>query len=63
VYVVQNPPQEPLSTEELDDVYELPYEGTWHPSYEKEGGVPAIEEVKFSIIANRDVSAAAPFAP
>ncbi len=53
VYVVQNPPQEPLSTEELDDVYELPYEGTWHPSYEKEGGVPAIEEVKFSIIANR----------
>lgn len=53
VYVVQNPPQEPLSTEELDDVYELPYEGTYHPSYEKDGGVPAIEEVKFSIIANR----------
>ncbi len=53
VYVIQNPPQEPLSTEELDDVYELPYEGTWHPSYQKDGGVPAIEEVKFSIIANR----------
>ena len=53
VYVVQNPPQEPLSTEELDDVYELPYEGTYHPDYEKDGGVPAIEEVKFSIIANR----------
>ena len=53
VYVVQNPPQEPLSTEELDDVYELPYERTYHPSYEKDGGVPAIEEVKFSIIANR----------
>lgn len=53
VYVVQNPPQEPLSTEELDDVYELPYEGSYHPSYEKDGGVPAIEEVKFSIIANR----------
>ncbi|MDD3169694.1 MAG: YgiQ family radical SAM protein [Eubacteriales bacterium] len=53
VYVVQNPPQEPLTTEELDDVYELPYEGTYHPSYEKDGGVPAIEEVKFSIIANR----------
>ncbi len=53
VYVVQNPPQEPLSTEELDDVYELPYEGTYHPSYGKDGGVPAIEEVKFSIIANR----------
>ena len=53
VYVVQNPPQEPLSTEDLDDVYDLPYEGTYHPAYEKEGGVPAIEEVKFSIIANR----------
>ena len=53
VYVVQNPPQEPLSTQELDDVYELPYEGTYHPCYEKDGGVPAIEEVKFSIIANR----------
>lgn len=53
VYVVQNPPQEPLSTEELDDIYELPYEGTYHPSHEKDGGVPAIEEVKFSIIANR----------
>ncbi|HWQ78776.1 MAG TPA: YgiQ family radical SAM protein [Anaerovoracaceae bacterium] len=53
VYVVQNPPQEPLGTQELDDVYELPYEGTYHPVYEKDGGVPAIEEVKFSIIANR----------
>jgi uncharacterized radical SAM protein YgiQ len=53
IYVVQNPPQEPLSTEELDDVYELTYEGTYHPSYEKDGGVPAIEEVKFSITANR----------
>ena len=53
VYVVQNPPQEPLSTVELDDVYELPYEGTWHPIYDKDGGVPAIEEVKFSITANR----------
>ena len=53
VYIVQNPPQEPLSTEELDDIYELPYEGSYHPSYEKEGGVPAIEEVKFSITANR----------
>lgn len=53
VYVVQNPPQKLLNTEELDDVYELPYEGTYHPSYEKDGGVPAIEEVKFSIIANR----------
>lgn len=53
VYVVQNPPEEPLSSMELDDVYELPYEGTWHPSYEKEGGVPAINEVKFSLVSNR----------
>lgn len=53
VYIVQNPPQEPLITQELDDIYELPYEGTYHPSYEKDGGVPAIEEVKFSLIANR----------
>jgi uncharacterized radical SAM protein YgiQ len=53
IYVVQNLPQEPLSTQELDDVYELPYEGTYHPMYEKDGGVPAIEEVKFSITANR----------
>lgn len=52
-YVVQNPPEEPLSQLELDDVYELPYEGTWHPSYEKAGGVPAINEVKFSLISNR----------
>ncbi|WP_051280232.1 YgiQ family radical SAM protein [Anaerovorax odorimutans] len=53
VYVVQNPPQEPLSTQELDDVYELPYEGTYHPSYEAYGGIPAIKEVQFSITSNR----------
>lgn len=51
--IVQNPPMEPLTTLELDDVYELPYEGTYHPIYEKDGGVPAINEVKFSIVANR----------
>ena len=48
-YVVQNPPSPPLCTEELDHVYELPYERNYHPSYEALGGVPAIEEVKFSI--------------
>jgi uncharacterized radical SAM protein YgiQ len=53
IYIVQNPPQEPLNTEELDDLYELKYEGTYHPMYEKQGGVPAIQEVKFSITANR----------
>lgn len=53
IYVVQNPPQEPLNTQELDDLYELQYEGSYHPVYEPQGGVPAIEEIKFSITANR----------
>ena len=52
-WVVQNPPQEPLTTEEMDRVYALPYMRTYHPSYEKAGGVPAIEEVKFSLTSNR----------
>lgn len=47
--VAQNPPALPLSQEELDAVYELPYMRNYHPSYEAQGGVPAIEEVKFSI--------------
>ncbi len=51
--LVQNPPMQPLNTKELDEVYELPYERTYHPSYEAEGGVPAIEEVEFSITHNR----------
>ena len=42
-YVVQNPPQKPLTTEEMDEIYDLPYMRTYHPSYEKAGGVPAIE--------------------
>lgn len=53
VYVVQNPPQKPLTTEEMDDVYALPYKRTYHPSYEEKGGVPAITEIKFSLISNR----------
>ncbi|MBR6665008.1 MAG: YgiQ family radical SAM protein [Lachnospiraceae bacterium] len=53
VYVVQNPPQPPLTTQEMDDVYALPYMRTYHPSYEKAGGVPAIAEIKFSLISNR----------
>ena len=52
-YIVQNPPQPPLTTEEMDKVYALPFERTYHPSYEKMGGVPAIKEVEFSIIHNR----------
>ena len=51
--LVQNPPMSPLTTEELDHVYSLPYMRTYHPSYEKEGGVPGIEEVRFSITHNR----------
>jgi uncharacterized radical SAM protein YgiQ len=53
VYVVQNPPQPPLSMQEMDDVYDLPYMRNYHPSYEKMGGVPAIKEIKFSLISNR----------
>lgn len=52
-FVVQNPPQPPLSTEALDRVYELPYERTYHPAYEALGGVPGIEEVQFSLTHNR----------
>lgn len=51
--LVQNPPMPPLTTEELDWVYSLDYMRTYHPSYEKLGGVPGIEEVKFSITHNR----------
>lgn len=53
VYVVQNPPQPPLSREELDDVYELPFENEYHPMYEEEGGIPAFREIKFSIVSSR----------
>ncbi len=53
VYVVQNPPAEPLTTEEFDAVYALPYERAWHPSYDAVGGVPALSEVKFSLVSNR----------
>lgn len=52
-YVVQNPPALPLSTVELDEVYGLPYQRNYHPVYETVGGVPAIQEVKFSIVSHR----------
>ena len=51
--LVQNPPMPPLERDELDKVYALPYMRTFHPSYIKDGGVPAIEEVRFSITHNR----------
>ena len=53
LYVVQNPPAKPLTQIEMDDVYALPYQRTYHPSYEAKGGVPAIKEIKFSLISNR----------
>ena len=52
-YVIQNPPAMPLSTAELDRVYSLPYMRDYHPSYKEAGGVPAIEELKFSLVNNR----------
>lgn len=53
LYVVQNPPSKPLSTLEMDDVYALPYTRTYHPSYEEKGGIPAISEIRFSLISSR----------
>lgn len=53
VYVVQNPASKPLSQMEMDDVYALPYQRNYHPSYEEAGGVPAIREVKFSLVSSR----------
>ena len=53
MYVVQNPPAEPLTESEMDYVYSLNYMRNYHPSYEKDGGVPAIREVKFSLVSNR----------
>jgi len=53
LYVVQNPPSAPLSQAEMDRVYSYPYMRTYHPSYEEAGGVPAISEVKFSLISSR----------
>ena len=60
-YVVQNPPQKPLSTKEMDAVYDLPYCRAYHPSYEKLGGVPAIKEVKFSLASSRGCFGACSF--
>lgn len=53
LFVVQNVPQPPLTMQEMDDVYGLPYQRTYHPSYKAAGGVPAISEIQFSLISNR----------
>ncbi len=52
-FVVQTPPSMPLTTEEIDAVYELPFQRRWHPSYDKFGGVPALQEVQFSLTSHR----------
>ncbi len=59
--LVQNPPSMPLATEELDKVYALPFMRDYHPSYEAQGGVPGIAEVKFSVIHNRGCTGACNF--
>ena len=53
VYVVQNPPQPPLERQELDDIYDLPFENEWHPVYDSQGGIPAFKEIKFSVVSAR----------
>ena len=53
VYVVQNPPAAPLTTAEMDEVAELPYARHWHPDYDAAGGIPAFDEIRFSISSNR----------
>ena len=60
-YVVQNPPSKPLSMEEMDQVYGLPYMRSYHPSYEEAGGVPAVKEIQFSLISNRGCFGACSF--
>ncbi len=52
-FVVQNPPAKPLSQQEMDDIYDLPYMRAWHPMYDEAGGVPAFSEVKFSLVSSR----------
>ena len=53
LYVVQNPPAKPLTQQEMDDVYDMPFMRRWHPSYDREGGIPAFQEVKYSLTSNR----------
>lgn len=52
-YLIVNPPQRPLTTPEMDEIYELPFENRWHPDYDADGGVPAFAEVEFSLLSHR----------
>jgi len=60
-YVIQNPPAKPLTQSEMDAVYSLPYMRTYHPMYEEAGGIPAIAEVKFSLVSCRGCFGACSF--
>ena len=60
-FLVQLPPALPLDTREMDRIYSLPYERTWHPNYDEAGGVPAIAEVQFSITSHRGCFGACSF--
>jgi len=60
-YIIQNPPSMPLTEEEMDIVYNLPYARNYHPIYEKDGGIPALKEVKFSITSHRGCFGACSF--
>ena len=60
-YLVQNAPAESLTTAEMDEIYDLPYQRTYHPSYEAYGGVPAIQEVKYSLVSHRGCYGACSF--
>lgn len=53
VYLVVNPPSRPLTTVEMDEIYEMPFENCWHPIYEEAGGIPAFSEVEFSLLSHR----------
>lgn len=61
LFVVQNPPAKPLSEEDMDYTYSLPYMRNYHPSYEEQGGIPAVREIKFSLINNRGCFGACSF--
>lgn len=60
-WVVQNPPALPLSSAELDELYELPYTRDPHPMYDREGGIPAVEEIRFSLVSARGCFGACSF--
>ena len=53
LFVVQNPPAKPLTQQEMDDIYALPYAREWHPMYDEAGGIPAFSEIRYSLTSNR----------